>query len=303
MTEFATTASRVTVVMITHNRRDQLDQTLTRLEPTVGDVRVIVVDNGSDDGTVEMVQTRHPGVEVIGLPDNAGAVGRNIAIERVHTPYVAFCDDDTVWQPGSLERGVALLDAHPGLATVTGKCLVEPELAEDPITPEMRGSPLRRPEWMPGPALLGIMAGLTMIRTDAFRQAGGFCERYWLGGEEELLALDLAAAGWHMVWDEQMVIHHRPSVRRDPTRRRQLGIRNTLWTLWLRRPAIHALQRSWRIVASAPRDRVTLGAVAEAARSAGWVLRHRKVVPDHVEAGLRTLEHSQDHSVARQYVG
>ncbi len=124
---------------------------------------------------------------------------------------------------------------------------------------------------MPGPTLLGIMAGLTMIRRRAFHEVGGFEPRMWLGGEEELLALDLAAAGWWMCWREDVVIHHRPSTSRDARRRRQLGIRNTLWTLWLRRPVRSALRRSTQIVRSAPADRYTALAVLEAVRSlAGW---------------------------------
>ena len=61
------------------------------------------------------------------------------------------------------------------------------------------------------------------------------------------------AAGWWMVWEEHMVIEHEPSVSRDATRRRQLGIRNTLWTLWLRRPVRSAVRRTVAVLRSAPR--------------------------------------------------
>lgn len=142
-----------------------------------------------------------------------------------------------------------------------------------------------------------------MIRVSAFRRVGGFCERMWLGGEEELLALDLAAAGWWMVWEEHMVIEHEPSVSRDATRRRQPGIRNTLWTLWLRRPVRSAVRRTVAVLRSAPRDRATASAVWEAMMSAGWVIRHRKPVPPAVERGLVLLEEPQSRSAARRYVG
>lgn len=134
--------------------------------------------------------------DLIRAETNLGAIARNVAVERVTTPYVAFCDDDTRWQPGSLDRAADLLDEHPRLGAVTGRCLVEPELEEDPLTPELRNSPLPGPAWLPGPALLGVMAGLSTFRVEAFREVGGFSSRMWLGGEEELLALDLAAHGW-----------------------------------------------------------------------------------------------------------
>ncbi|WP_182347466.1 glycosyltransferase family 2 protein [Tomitella gaofuii] len=295
--------TRATVVIITHDRRAELARTLAAMATSPDDMPIIVVDNGSSDGTAHMVERRFPSVTVIRCSENAGAIGRNVAVAQLTTEYVAFCDDDTIWQPGSLRRAADLLDEHDGLGSVTGRCLVEPDLAEDPLTPELRYSPIRGPSWLPGPALLGVMAGLSMFRTRAFREVGGFCERMWLGGEEELLAVDLAEHGWWMCWAEDVIIHHAPSAGRDATRRRQLGIRNALWTLWLRRPASSAVRRGLRIIGSAPRDAATARAVLEALRGAGWVVRHRAVVSDRVEAGLRQLEESQATSPARRYVG
>jgi GT2 family glycosyltransferase len=295
--------SRISVVVITHNRRDQLLDTLRHMVASSDDAPIVVVDNASTDGTADAVADAFPSIALIRATENLGSIGRNLAVERVSTPYVAFCDDDTKWQSGALERAADVLDRYPGLATVTGKCLVEPDLEEDPLTPELRDSPVRGPDWLPGPALLGIMAGLTAFRVSAFREAGGFSPKMWLGGEEELLALDLAARGWWMCWDETMVIHHAPSVARDPTRRRALGIRNTLWTLWLRRPWRSALRRTAAVLRSSPRDVTTVSAVFEALHGVPWVLRNRAVVPARVEEGLLALEAPQSRSRARQYVG
>ncbi|WP_433703178.1 glycosyltransferase family 2 protein [Prescottella equi] len=296
-------SERATVVVITYNRRDELRRTLRAMTSLPDAAPIVLADNGLSDGSAAMAEAEFPDVTVVRLPRNLGATARNIAVEQVSTPYVAFCDDDTVWQPGALTTAADVLDEYPGLATVTGRCLVEPTLTEDPLTPELRNSPVPGPDWMPGPTLLGIMAGLTMIRRRAFHEVGGFEPRMWLGGEEELLALDLAAAGWWMCWREDVVIHHRPSTSRDARRRRQLGIRNTLWTLWLRRPVRSALRRSTQIVRSAPADRYTALAVLEAVRSLAWVVRNRVVVPSRVESGLLALEDAQVHSAARRYVG
>lgn len=297
------TEPAITVVMITHERRDEVLETLRHMTSLPDGAPVIVLDNASTDGTADAVAAQFPQVELIRSDRNLGGAGRNLAVERVRSRYVAFCDDDTRWQPGSLTRAVELLDGHPQLASVTGLCRVEPGLAEDPITPEMRGSPVPGPDWMPGPALLGVMAGLSTFRVAAFREVGGFCDRMWLGGEEELLALDLAAAGWWMCWSDDVVVHHRPSVARDPRGRRRLGIRNTLWTLWLRRPVRSALRRSLVVLRGAPRDAATAGALGDALAGLPWVLRHRRVVPPHVEDGLVLLEEPQRHSAARRYVG
>lgn len=293
----------MTVVIITRDRREQLLETLAHMTALPDAAPIILVDNASSDGTADAVAAAFPSVELIRSPDNLGAVARNIAVERARTPYVAFCDDDTQWQPGALTRAADLLDRYPDLASVTGRCLVAPDLREDPITPELRDSPVSGPDWLPGPALLGVMAALSAFRVSAFRQVGGFSRRLWFGGEEELLALDLAAHGWWMCWIPDMVIHHAPSRLRDSTHRRGLGIRNTLWTLWLRRPVRSAARRTAAVLRSAPADPATAGAVLEFLRGLPWVLRERKVVPPHVEAGLVLLEESQRRSPARRYVG
>jgi GT2 family glycosyltransferase len=297
------TDGRATVVIITQNRRAELLETLQRMTTLPDHAPVVVVDNGSTDGTADAVAEHFGQVELVRSARNLGALGRNLAVRGIETPYVAFCDDDTRWRPGALTRAADLLDAHPRLASVTGRILVAPAMIEDPITPELRNSPVPGPAWLPGPALLGVLAGASMFRVAAFRQVGGFSPRLWLGGEEELLALDLAAAGWWMCWAPDVVVEHAPSACRDPRRRRQLGIRNTLWTAWLRRPLPSALRRTATMLRSVPRDWASVVAVAEALAGLTWVVRERQVVPAAVEHGLQLLEEPQRQSPARRYVG
>ncbi|MDT3399728.1 glycosyltransferase [Streptomyces sp. B1866] len=297
------TGGRVTVVVITHNRRAELLRTLDRLAALPEAPSVIVTDNASTDGTAAAVARRHPRVRLLRPGRNLGAVGRNLAVRYVATPYVAFCDDDTWWAPGSLARAAGLLDRHPRLASVTARILVEPGGTEDPIVEELRDSPLTGPSWLPGPALGSVLAAATCLRADAFREVGGFSARLWLGGEEELFAADLAARGWWLAYVPDLTIHHQPSPARDATLRRVHGIRNTLWFSWLRRPLPAALRRTAHLARTVPRDRASLRAFGQAAAGLPWVLRERRVVPPAVEARLRLLEGAQRRSRARRYVG
>ncbi|MGH4025593.1 MAG: glycosyltransferase family 2 protein [Pseudonocardiaceae bacterium] len=296
-------SGRVTVVIITHNRRAELLCTLEHLLALPDRAPVVVVDNGSTDGTADAVKHHVGPVRLLRSATNLGALGRNLAVQGIDTRYVAFCDDDTWWAPYALTRAADLLDSHPGLASVTARILVGPQQIEDPITPELRHSPVPGPPWLPGPALLGVLAGASMFRATAFREVGGFSPRLWLGGEEELLALDLAARGWWMCWEPETVVHHYPSRSRDPRRRRQLGIRNTLWTAWLRRPVPGAVRRTRALLRSIPLDWTTVTAVVEALGGLRWVLRERQVIPAEVERGLRSLEEPQRRSPARRYIG
>ena len=227
---------RTGVVVITHNRRSELDRTLHRLAGLPERPRVVVVDNGSSDGTATAVRRDHPWVELVPSERNLGTVGRNVGVDRLDTPYVAFCDDDTWWDPGSIARAADVLDAHPDVAVVTARIVVEPAGTEDPIVAELRDSPVRGRGGLPGPALGSFLAGASVVRRDAFRAVGGFHPRLWLGGEEELLAADLAAAGWELCYLEELTVHHQASTVRDERRRLRDGVRNTLWFTWLRRP-------------------------------------------------------------------
>ncbi|MBN1093249.1 glycosyltransferase [Blastococcus sp. TML/M2B] len=293
---------RVGVVVITHQRRDELLLALERLLALPERPHVVVVDNGSTDGTAAAVRGGFPAVELIASPENLGAVGRNLGVARLSTPYVAFSDDDTWWEPGSLRTAADTLDAHPRLAVVTARILVEPGGHEDPIVPELRDSPVRGADWLPGPALGSFLAGASVLRRAAFDEVGGFSARLWLGGEKELMAGDLAARGWELCYLPGLTVHHEASRARDPHRRRRDGIRNTLWTTWLRRPVRPALRRTLHLLRTVPRDRTTALALVDAARGLPWVLRERRVLPPHAEARFAALEQAQRRSTARRYV-
>jgi GT2 family glycosyltransferase len=297
------TDPRVTIVIITCNRRAELSRTLDKLARLPEHPAIIVVDNGSDDGTAAFVRWHHPHVQLIAARGNLGAVGRNLALRQVTTPYAAFCDDDTWWEPGALTRAADALDAHPDVASVTARIVVEPDGTDDPITPELAGSPLPGRPGLPGPALLSIMAGASVLRAQAFRAAGGFSPRLWLGGEEELLCADLVVRGYWLCYLPTAVVHHQASTLRDPARRRGLGIRNTLWFTWLRRPVVPALQRTAELAGTVPRDRTSAAAFAAALRGLPWVLRERRPVPPQVEAWIQLLDAPRRASAARRYVG
>jgi hypothetical protein len=127
----------------------------------------------------------------------------------------------------------------------------------------MAASPLgTRPGW-PGPAVLGFVACGAVVRRADFLAAGGFESRLGVGGEEELLALDLAQSGRHLVYAPEVVARHHPSPARDPERRQRVQARNALWCAWLRRPLRSALAVTLRTLRSAFRDRAVRAGLAE----------------------------------------
>jgi N-acetylglucosaminyl-diphospho-decaprenol L-rhamnosyltransferase len=282
--------SRVTVVILTHNRRVELLAALERARELPEAPAVVVVDNASHDGTAEHLARGFPDLDVVRLRENRGAAGRNVGAERAATRYVAFADDDTWWAPGSLRRAADLLDRHPQLGLITGRILVGPDNREDAACAAMAGSPLRCEPGLPGMPVLGFLAGATVVRRSAFLSVGGYERRLFLGGEEQLVAVDLAAAGWAMAYVPDVLAHHHPSAARDGSRRRVLLIRNALWFAWLRRPASVAVPVTVRTLRAAAHDPDTRRALREAVMGLGWVLHRRRVTPPHVEDALRRLE-------------
>ncbi|HWE36105.1 MAG TPA: glycosyltransferase [Isosphaeraceae bacterium] len=283
---------RVSVVMITYNRRDEAIRTLARLIELPERPRIVVVDNASTDGTAAAIRSEFAGkdVEVVEAGANLGAAGRNVGARHVETPYIAFCDDDTWWEPGMLRRAADLFDAHPKLAVIIGRTLVGPEELEDPICRELEESPLPREEGMPGPPVLGFLAGASVLRRAAFLEVGGFDPLVLINGEEEWVAVELAARGHWLCYVPELVVHHHPSAVRDVHARRWQGVRNTLWFLWLRRPWPSALRRTWRLVREVPRDRATRRGFAAALTGLPRLLPRRRVVPPAVERALRLLD-------------
>lgn len=289
--------SAVTVVVLTHARRVEAERTVERLLALPESPPVILVDNASSDGTPAAIRTRFPSVRVLALPVNLGAAARNAGVRAARTPYVALCDDDAWWAFGSLSRAAALLDAYPRLAVVTGRVLVGPDAHEDPTCTLMATSPLDRDPGCPGRPVLGFLAGAAVLRRSAFLDAGGFEPRFFLGGEEALLAIDLAVRGWSLAYAADVVAHHHPSARRGPAaQRRRLLLRNALWCAWLRRSAPDALLRSLALMREY--RGVRLSATLRALAGAPWVLRHRRVAPPAVQRALRSVDRATGTRVA-----
>src|SRR3954467_7776190 len=111
---------RVAVVMIPHNRCDELLRSLGHLTRLPERPRIVVVDNASRDGTPAAVTRHFPAVEVLAARENLGAAGRTLGVRHVQAPYVALADDDSWWGPGSLQRAVELFDRYPRLGLMTG---------------------------------------------------------------------------------------------------------------------------------------------------------------------------------------
>ena len=115
----------VTVVIPNYNGKKYLDDCLRSLKKqTYRDFHVIIVDNGSTDGSVEYIRNNHSDVEVIALNENTGfANAVNVGIKASDSEYVFLLNDDTVCEENVIESLVKTMNRGKKLFSVQAKLL------------------------------------------------------------------------------------------------------------------------------------------------------------------------------------
>jgi GT2 family glycosyltransferase len=286
--------ARTSFVIASRNRADELATTVGRLLDSTR-CPIVVVDNASQDDSVAVISriaARACGrVRVIELNTNRGAVARNVGVAATCTPYVAFCDDDSWWTPDAPAIGAELFDGYPSVGLLGARTIVWPQRREDPFSSVLANSPLGRRPDLPGPSILGFMSCAAMVRKRAFEAAGGFSDILHFRGEEQLLAVDLAALGWDLCYCPELTAIHQPSTVRATTAQQEArSLRNSVLTTWLRRPMAQCLKATGLLFWSALRDREHARGAAEAILRLPAVVSERRPLPAHVERDLAVLE-------------
>ena len=221
--------AQVTVVIPTYNRAADLERTLHSLAAqTVGeDLRAVVVDNSSTDGTGEVVARIAAGWQgrlgYLRKEPNGPASARNAGLALVRTPFVAFIDSDVELPAAWVERGLAHLGRAPALGAIGGYILY----AFDITRVNAYGGDLGRTglawdvdegcavDTAKGPAeRVWINCSAMLARTDAVREAGGFDETFFIAYEDSDLGWRLNLMGHGVsVFPDLVACHH---VEADP---------------------------------------------------------------------------------------
>jgi GT2 family glycosyltransferase len=286
--------ARTSFVIASRNRAPELARTITRLLDTT-QCPIVAVDNGSEDDSVARIRQfadHFPErVTAIELKCNRGAVARNVGVAACRTPNVAFCDDDSWWAPGATEIAEDILDRHPTVGLLAARTIVMPDHRDDPMAAELADSALGRRPDMPGPSIMGFMTCAAIVRKSAFVEAGGFSELLFFYGEEQLLAMDLAARGWQLCYCPELTAYHQPStVRGDPASRNARELRNAALTAWLRRPMKPCLKATGKLLMAAVRDPEHARAAMQALMRIPAVANMRRPLPIQVERAVTLVE-------------
>lgn len=235
----------VSVVIPTWNGRPLLAACLAALAAqTKRDLEIVVVDNGSADGTIAWLAQDHPRVRTIANPTNLGfAAAVNQGIRATETSWVAVLNNDTEPEPGWLAALLAtgstaddvgmvsstmLFADRPWMINSTGICVDRAGIAWD-----RDGGAADDPRDNQAVEIFGPCGGAALYRRAMLDQIGLFDEAFFAYLEDVDLAWRGRAAGWRCLHAPQARVLHRHSatgVEGSPFKRYQLG-RNKVWLL------------------------------------------------------------------------
>lgn len=217
-------ATTVSVVISTHNRRTALARCLAALSAqclSPDGYEVIVVDDGSTDGTVEMVQglaAKMPVRVLVLQQDRRGpAAARNLGIRHAQGQLVAFLDDDSVAEPDWLAQMVTAFDETPDVGGVSGRRAAGAE-------PGTLASLIEKHIYSPQRSVATNNMAYRKVVLDL---VGGFDEGFPVPAWEDVdLAARVQDQGYRIIFSDGAVVTH-PCERDWPTFRRK-GIINGL---------------------------------------------------------------------------
>ncbi len=196
---------RVSAIVLSYNRRDETLKCLTSLkEQDYATLEIVVVDNGSKDGSADAIQDGFPRVRLIRLPKNYGDwEGRDIALCNCTGEYVLCIDNDAVMEKTVVSKMVCAMENDPLLAVVEPR-VVDPKSGE-PFSVSR--------DWVERDHYrANFLGGAALYRTQTLARAGGF-PHYLLGGAEAHLSLRFLDMGYRILHLGNCTIFHDMSPR------------------------------------------------------------------------------------------
>jgi N-acetylglucosaminyl-diphospho-decaprenol L-rhamnosyltransferase len=277
----------LSVSIVNTNSRELLLACLESL-PHDG-AEIVVLDNASEDGSVDAVRERFPDVRVIAQEFRAGfGTNHNTVIRATDGPYVYVLNEDTTAGDWAFDRIVAYLDAHPGVAAIGPRIVYPDGRLQDSAwrfpTPlvsavglltvgklgvkQSGGERAHAVDWVMGAALV--------LRREALDEVGLFDEEFFLYSEEVDLQFRLRQAGWEVhYFPDATVVHHESQFSAEIPERRI----NEMW---------RSRHRYWN------KHHGTTGARVAALATGGQYALRAAVAPLAHRSARRMLLHARD---------
>jgi glycosyltransferase involved in cell wall biosynthesis len=161
---------RISAIIPCHDGERYVAEAIrSALAQTLDPIEVIVVDDGSTDGTPAAVAAFGDAVRYQRMPHGGAAAARNRGVELATGDAIAFLDADDLWTEGALPRLAAAMAAEPSAGMVLGRM-------EQFVSPALPETDRNRFQFSPDP-VAARMCGTVLIRRPDFDRVGGFSPR------------------------------------------------------------------------------------------------------------------------------
>ena len=249
---------KASIIIPNWNGKHHLDVCLNALRnQSFKDFEVILVDNGSADGSQAYIKEKFPEVKLIENGENLGFTGACIkGYEAAAGEFIVLLNNDTEATPEWLENLLTGFDKHPDVGSTIGKILLFDErdkihTAGDFVRTD--GSPGNRGVWQFDKGQYDqeefIMSGCgaaVAYRRSALEEVGFLDDSFYFSCEDVDLGWRLNLAGWRVLYLPKAVIYHKVKASSSALAS-FYDKRNQLYLIWKNYPAA-LLRKNWRIV-------------------------------------------------------
>ena len=201
---------RVTVAIPSLNQGRFLDTTLRTAFAQPVDIEVMLVDGGSTDGSLAVVERwRDRLAWCRSAPDKGQAAAINEAISRGRAPFVCWLNSDDIYLPDGLAALVQAIEADPAVDVVYGNCVLID--AQGRLIGRYRSRPFSA-RWLSRHSIIAQPA--TLIRRDAWERVGGLDERLHFALDYDLWwRLHRAGARFKWIETDVAALRHHPAAK------------------------------------------------------------------------------------------
>jgi len=211
---------KTTIIIPNYNGIEYLENclhSLQKCEPA--DFHIIVVDNGSTDGCVELLKEKFPAVEKVFLPENIGfAPAVNRGLELVKTPYALLLNNDVMVEPDFVLRMEEAMDAHKNCFSVSAKMLQmhNPDLLDGAgdlycalgWAFALGKGKTAMDHYTKLAKIFSSCAGAAIYRMDILSEIGFFDENHFAYLEDVDLGWRARIAGYYNYYEPSAVVYH-----------------------------------------------------------------------------------------------
>jgi len=196
----------VSIFILNWNRKEETCRAIRgAINQTYSNIEILIVDNGSTDGSSFFIQKEFPHIRYIQLDKNYGCPGgRNRGLPYCKGDFILFCDNDGVLHKKAVENAVSFIIQHKDCAVVSGSVKDFNNESEIDTSYILLSSPtLKGTNFFQG--------GISLHRKSIYREIGNYPDDYIYGGEETYLSYRILDAGYKIVRSEQVILWHKRS--------------------------------------------------------------------------------------------